>query len=271
MTNASGKANEGTIKGTIGAAIEAGDLGAAVAAALAAVKARPADQGARLLLIDLMIVAGEHERADRQADILANLAPDMALGVSLLRGRLRAADARAAWFATGAVPSFPDGPTARDEAAMRLGVAAHASEGVAEALEALTAMSETGGVLIDGSEPASFRDADDGVPHALELLGGNGSYVWVDWARVVSLRFEPVRAVRDLVWRPAQLETVEGAASEIVVCTTYHCTDATDAERLGRETNWDERGGVTRGRGQKLFLHGDETALALDVTSIERG
>ena len=251
-------------------AIEAGDLEAALAGALAAVKAAPGDQGARLLLIDTLIVSGEFERADRQADILGNLAPDMALGLSLLRGRLRACEARRAWFEEAAVPAFPDGPTERDEAAMRLGVAMRAGDGIAEALEALTAISETDGVSVDGQAPAAFRDADDRVPHALELLGGNGSYVWVDWARIASLTFEPPRAVRDLAWRPARLETADGAVSDVVVCATYHAPNASDAERLGRETGWDERNGVVCGRGQKTFLAGEEIALALEMSSLRR-
>lgn len=110
MTNATG---------SVSALIDAGDLQGAVSAALSVVKQRPTDGAARRRLIDLLIVSGDFERADKQADILSKTIPDMMVGLALLRGRLRAADARAAWFETGAVPAFPDGPSANDQLAMK--------------------------------------------------------------------------------------------------------------------------------------------------------
>ncbi len=95
---------------SVSALIDAGNLRGAVDAGLAAVKQNPTDALARRLLIDLLIVSGDFERADKQAAILANTLPDLALRLTMLRGRLRAADARAAWFETGAVPAFPRGP-----------------------------------------------------------------------------------------------------------------------------------------------------------------
>ena len=248
-------------------ALDRGDLDGALAAALAGVKAAPGDRAARGLLIDLLIVAGDHERADRQADILSNLAPDLAVGLSLLRGHLRAAEARRAWFEEGAVPSFPDGPTERDELAMRLGVALRAGEDVEAALAALSGASETP-VALDGASPVPFRDADDRVPHAVEVLGGNGAYVWVDLARIERIELAPPRVVRDLAWRPARMRLRDGAESDVVLAMLYHAAGATAAERLGRETNWDESGPVPFGRGQKAFLAGDEAVYAADLRSM---
>ena len=253
---------------TASEALERGDLDAAVAAALSGVRAAPDDRDARALLIDLLIVAGEHERADRQADILSNLAPDLAVGLSLLRGYLRAAEARRAWFEEGAVPAFPDGPSERDELALRLGVALRDSGDASEALNALAERSETT-VTVNGGRPVPFRDADDRVPHAVEVLGGNGSYVWVDLGRIERVEFAPPRVVRDLAWRPARMRLRDGAESDVVLAMTYHAANPTPAERLARETNWDEERAIPLGRGQKAFLAGDEAVYAADLRRLE--
>ena len=254
--------------GAIEEAVARGDLAAAIDGAIAAVRAAPNDRSARSLLIDLLILSGDRERADRQADILNNLAPDLAVGISLLRGRLRAAEARETWFARGAVPDFPDGPTERDEAAMRLAVALREGDGVAEALASLTERSETA-AAVNGGAVAPFRDADDRLPHALEILGGNGAYVWIDLARIERVEFDPPRTLRDLAWRPARLRLRDGAESDVVIPMTYHAADPTVAERLARETNWDDRHGAALGRGQKAFLAGDEAVFANDLRRIE--
>jgi type VI secretion system protein ImpE len=252
--------------------LDQGHVSAAVDAALAQVKSAPKDEDARRLLIDLLIVDGDFERADRQADILANTAGALTLGMVLLRGRLRAAKAREAWFTQGAAPAFPEGPTARDEQAMRLGVAMRDGGGaVAKELEALTRVSETDTLVINGNPIAGFRDADDRVPHAFEVLCSDGSYMWVDFDLVERVEFSPAGAVRDLIWRPAKLTLKSGSQTEIVICATYFSSSQDDSEKLARSTGWNELpGGVMAGQGQKTFLAGDDALLALDLVSVAR-
>ncbi len=251
--------------------LESGNVGAAVEAALAQVKELPGDSDARRLLVDLLIVAGDFERADKQADILSKTVPDLTLGMSLLRGRLRAANARSAWFSEGAVPAFPEGPTERDKLAMEVAIAQRGGDdaAAAAALQSLTAVSETGPIAVNGTTVDGFRDADDRVPHALEVLCTDGSYMWVDHALVEKVAFAPVKSVRDLAWRPATLALKEGSETEVVVCATYFAPDATDAHKLARETDWTElAGGVAAGKGQKAYLSGDDALYALDLQTI---
>ncbi len=61
-----------------GDAFRAGNLTAALAAATAGVKAAPRDAGARWLLAELLVFAGEVERADRILDAAALEAPSPA-------------------------------------------------------------------------------------------------------------------------------------------------------------------------------------------------
>jgi type VI secretion system protein ImpE len=245
---------------------------AAVDAALAQVKAAPKDEDARRLLIDLLIVDGDFERADRQADILANTAGALTLGMVLLRGRLRAAKAREAWFTLGAVPAFPEGPTARDQQAMQLGVALRGGGAdIAKALQDMTRISESQSLVINGAPAAGFRDADDRVPHAFEVLCSDGSYMWVDFDLVERVDFSPAGAVRDLIWRPAKLTLTNGSQTDVVICATYFSAAQDDSEKLARSTGWIEMpGGVVAGQGQKTFLAGDDAVCALDIASVAR-
>lgn len=251
--------------------VESGDVKGAVDAALAAVKAQPANVDARRLLIDLLIVAGDFERADKQADILSKTSVELALGMGLLRGRLRAASARIAWFREEAVPAFPEGPTPRDEAAIQLAIARRTDDGVAEALASTTALSETAGITANGAAVESFRDADDRIPHALEVLCTNGSYMWVDFDLIENVDFAEVKAVRDLVWRPTKLTLRDGSETDVVTCATYYADSPSDGELLARVTDWvDGADGVVTGRGQKAFLAGDEAIYAADLASLTK-
>ncbi|MBA8879744.1 type VI secretion system accessory protein TagJ [Phyllobacterium myrsinacearum] len=252
--------------------IDAGDLQGAINAALSTVKQRPRDDAARRLLIDLLIVSGDFERADKQADILSQTVPDMTVGLALLRGRLRAADARVAWFETGAVPAFPDGPSENDQLAMKNALVIEKSATGTNG-EATTPFPENviqGSVKIDGRTAASFRDLDDRIPHAIEILNTNGTYMWIDFNRINRIEFQPVQSIRDLTWRHALLTLRDDSQSEIVMPATYFSRDVSDAMKLGRETDWAEAGGgLFAGKGQKCLLVDDDVIGLLDVTSIE--
>ncbi|MBA8903605.1 type VI secretion system accessory protein TagJ [Phyllobacterium sp. P30BS-XVII] len=263
MTNATGSVSN---------LIESGDLQGAINVALSIAKIRPTDDAARRLLIDLLIVSGDFERADKQADILSKTIPDLAMGLALLRGRLRASDARAAWFETGAVPAFPDGPSEHDQLAMKNALVLEKSVTGTNG-EATTPFPENvihGSVKIDGRTATSFRDLDDRIPHAIEILNTNGTYMWIDFNRINRIEFQPVQSVRDLTWRQALLTLRDDSQSEVIMPATYFSRDVSDAMKLGRETDWVEAGGgLFAGKGQKCLLVDDDVIGLLDIMSIE--
>lgn len=257
----------------IGAAVAEGDIAQAVEKALDHVKKRPTDTDARRLLIDVLVLDGDFARADKQAEIVQNTSSDLALGMTLLRGRLRAADARRNWFADGAVPAFPGGPTERDELALKLGIAMRQDD-LADAEAALALLAEksvTDQLMINEKPVSAFRDADDRLPHAFEVLCSDGSYMWVDFARIDEIAFEPVTTLRDLVWRRAKLSLDDGSQTDVVVCATYLGADETDAHKLGQATDWAEaKGGAVTGLGQKTYLNDDDLITALELQTFGR-
>lgn len=235
-------------------------------------KARPSDQEARHLYIDLLVLSGEYERADNQCSLAATLSPDATMGFALLRNELRAMAAREAWFASGAVPEFPQGPSQLDQLALRLGIA-HREGNARDARAALDALENLRGehpLIWNGKAISDFRDLDDRIPHALEVIMTGGAYLWIDFAKIAALSIEPIARPRDLAFRRAELSLIDGAAASVLLPAVYHGTGKDAKLRLGRETEWiEEATGITTGRGQRCFLAGDELVSFHDTHSLE--
>lgn len=96
-----------------------------------------------------------------------------------------------------------------------------------------------------------------------------GSYLWIDFSRITAVRIEPIARPRDLAFRRAELELVDGASAPVLLPAIYHGTTGAKL-LLGRETEWvDEATGITTGRGQKCFLAGDDLVSFHDLKSLE--
>jgi len=261
-----------TDTGTIGTLLGEDRLDDAVAFAIGALKSRPQDMSGRLLLIDLLILSGDYARADAQAEIAARLNPGEAVGLARLRGLLRGMEARRMWHAEGAVPAFPNGPSALDQIALRLNLALREgdADGAAALLAELEAARGALSATVDGGAVDDLRDLDDRLPHAVEAVTDGGSYLWIDWARIASLRLAPATRPRDLAWRRATLELRDGSQAEVLLALIYEAEDPTPAERLGRVTEWqDAAGGLVTGRGQRCLLAGEEVRVLGECATIE--
>ncbi len=84
--------------GRAGDLYRAGQLAAAIDAAVQAVKAEPADLSARWLLAELLIIGGEFDRADGQLDTVMSLDAGAAATVVPVRHLLRGETARRDFF-----------------------------------------------------------------------------------------------------------------------------------------------------------------------------
>jgi type VI secretion system protein ImpE len=261
-----------TLSESIARALSENALDEALDAAKAHLKSNPSDKEGRNLYIDLLVLAGDYERADNQCGLAVTFAPDATMGFALLRNELRGMAARDAWFATGAVPEFPQGPSELDRIAIRVGIA-HRMGDSAEAKAELARLEELRGergLVLNGKRVSDFRDLDDRTPHALEVIMTGGAYLWVDFAKIAGLTIEPIARPRDLAFRRAELSLIDGAVAPVLLPAIYHGTGTDDLLRLGRETDWvEEPTGITTGRGQRCFLAGDDLASFHDTESLE--
>ena len=261
-----------TLSASIAQSLSDNALDEALEEVKAHLKARPSDQEARHLYIDLLVLAGEYERADNQCSLAATLSPDATMGFALLRNELRAMAARDAWFVSGAVPEFPQGPSELDKLALRLGIADRDGN-AADAKAALDALETVRGerpLIWNGKAISDFRDLDDRIPHALEVIMTGGAYLWIDFAKISAVSIEPIARPRDLAFRRAELSLIDGAAASVLLPAVYYGTGKDAALKLGRETEWvEEESGITTGRGQRCFLAGDELVSFHDTQSLE--
>ena len=252
-----------------------GRLADAVLAANAAVRTAPTDLGARVLLAELLLFAGNLERVDTLLDAGADIDPSAAVVLAEFRQLLRGEVARRQLLTDGRVPEFLGEPTETQRCALAALVALRAGD--APGAAALAGAAEAARVRpsgsMDGRAFDDLRDADDLLAGSFEVLTTTGKYFWVSAERVSLLALHPPRRPRDLYWRRATMEVADGPDGEVYLPATYAAADAqslSDALRLGRETDWRQEGeaGPVRGVGARTFLLGEDAATLMELTTL---
>lgn len=124
---------------------------------------------------------------------------------------------------------------------------------------------------VNGEEVEDFRDYNDLTSCVFEVII-KGSYAWLPFEQVESVKFLERQSLRDLYWRQAEVEMTNGTAGEMFFPSLYagsHKSDD-DGVRLGRMTVWDEaEGGIYIGSGIRIFAVGGEYKALPDLESIE--
>lgn len=245
----------------------AGRLREAIEDQVLAVKAAPIDHAKRLFLFELLLFAGDLDRARRQIDAVEFKDADLDAATSVYRKLLDAEQARRDVLARGTAPGFfgepPEHLRLRVEAISRLreGRPAEASEALARANEAIPAFT---GRLNDLPFQA-LRDADDLFAGVLEVMA-HGRYFWVGLEQVRLVTMKAPRFPRDLLFIPAHLE-LDDEQGDIFLPALYPGShDHTDDQvKLGRMTDWKElEGGAMLGVGLHTFLRDDDAIGLLE-------
>ncbi len=245
--------------------LRAGDLPGLRALFAARVRAEPGQAAHRVDMADVLIVAGDLERADTHLSLASDQDTSLGLAVALTRQLLRAATARIETFEQRRPPELVT------EADPAITAALAILAGVGDAEPASDA-AELGGTL-NGERFTGLRDGDGRTPTVLEILTSTGKYCWVSFADIASLKVQKAERLRDLVWRPAELEVRGGPTGIVYLPAIYHAAadEMTDAHRLGRATDWVEEGETVRGLGLRTWLVGEEAVTLDDVVELAVG
>jgi type VI secretion system protein ImpE len=256
---------------------EAGRLQAAIDAQLQIVRSAPLDAGKRTFLFELLVFAGDLDRAGQQLAVLGQETNERGWGASVYQNLLAAEQTRRKVFAGQARPEvFLDAP---DFMAARWHALEHFTRGTAEAtaagLEKLRESDAAAPVIrgtLNDRPVEGLRDADDLLAPILEVMLLR-DYIWVPWSQVRELTVEPPKHPRDLVWTPASLVLTDGEERRAYLPALYPNTHlaADEQVKLGRLTDWvvPEGEGPVRGVGQHLLVAGEADFGLLEVRRFE--
>lgn len=250
--------------------LRAGDLDGARRALVEVVRAKPADEQARMFLFQLLCIAGEWDKAHNQLNLLAQLSPEAQM-LSVAYGQAIAAERERAQVFAGA-------------ARLKLLVASEWAEGLADAIEhrasgrvaegdaardrAFEDAPDTPGSL-DGLRFDWIADADSRFGPAFEAIIG-GRYGLVAFDTVAGISSEGPKDLRDTVWYPVQLAFRSGQSVAALLPARYPGSETADdaTERLGRATGWRDTAWGQVGSGQHLWAL--STGGDRDLLSVRR-
>jgi len=220
-----------------------GRLREAITALGEELRSNPLDVKRRTFLFELLLFAGEYDRAEKQLDLLAEGGSSAAAGGLLYKSALHAERTRQAMFANLEYPR--------------------------------TATGEAPSGICDGTQFTELLDADPRIGTNLEVFLA-GSYTWVPMRYLRRLELVAPVKLRDLVWAPARLETskdfpVQDIGEVLVpVLAPQSFKHSDEIVQLGRECAWepDEQYGEIP-FGAKTFLVDGEDKPLLELRHIE--
>jgi type VI secretion system protein ImpE len=173
----------------------------------------PLDAKRRTFLFELLLFAGEYDRAEKQLEVLAGAGADAAAGTLLYRSALYAERTRQDMFSRKQTPALE----LRDQPAG----------------------------ICDGQPFRDFEDSDPRIGPNLEVYIA-GTYTWIPFAYLRKVEIEPPVDLRDLMWARARVETTpefrlqdlgEVLIPAICPLSSHH---AEESVQLGRESVWEE-------------------------------
>ena len=220
-----------------------GKLREAITALGEELRSNPLDTKRRTFLFELLLFAGEYDRAEKHLDVLAEQSAETAAGSLLYKSALHAERTRAGMFLGAAIPAEAQEP---------------APSG-----------------CWNGTEFSEMCDSDPRIGANLEVFLA-GSYTWIPMRYITKLEIEPAANLRDLMWIPARLETSSDFRLQDIgdVLLPALCPLSSrhrdDSVRLGRESAWelDEGYGEIPFGAKMMQIDGTDVPL-LSLRSVE--
>ena len=221
---------------------QAGQLDEAIAALGAEVRDNPTDTQRRTFLFELLCFAGQYDRAEKQLAVLGQGSPDTQMGMLVYQSALHAERLRQHMFEQ---ESYPGGAAPRPV---------------------------TG--TLNGQRFESLTDADPRIGARLELFAA-GQYTWLPFEQVASVKAQPPKRLRDLLWASALVRTAEQykgvELGEVMLpaLAPLSWRHADGNVRLGRVTEWQALDdGAEVPVGQKMLLVDGEEFPILELREL---
>lgn len=223
----------------------AGELVEAIQALTEEVRQEPLDARKRTFLFELLCFAGDFDRGEKQLEVLAQGGKNAELGVLLYRAALHAERERKKFFE---------------------------SKAFLETSGAAFGKSPMG--TFNGRPFQAITDADPRIGPRLEIFLAD-RYLWVPFEHIVSIRMQPPKRLRDLLWAPTlvtnspQFKGRDLGEVLVPVLSPFTSTHPDDSVRLGRATVWEETDGLEVPFGQKMLLIDGEESPLLELRELD--
>lgn len=262
--------------------LAASRLDDAISALQEQLRESPANTDLRALLIELLCINNDLERADEQLGFLMKHHPELGVGTINLRQLIRAQQARRAFHQGLACNDIVIECTpVTDQAASSNGADRSAAAKALLAIQYHIANADNDAATSAALEleehrapswfwldtadtdPVPVRDCDDSLNSYLEGLGTDGKYYLWSWQRIDSVDIAPPATLLERVWRRASVVLDDGRQGEVFLPMSYVNSHSAH-QRLGRESDWHARTPrFVTGQGQKMLLAGED-AIALN-------
>lgn len=222
--------------------IEAGQVRQALEALAGQLRNHPTDLAARITMFEALCIAGELDRAEKHLNLLAGANEQAKIGAILYFSAIHAERERHAMYKAQAFPKS-------------------------------IANSKVSGTL-NGKPFTDIRDADNDLGARIEVFGA-GSYMWVQFEHIASIRIEKPKNLRDTLWTPAFIKTgprFQGTdMGEVLLPAIYpfSFTYPDESVWLGRQTLWVEDEGTSYPLGQKMLLVDGQEIPFLEIRMLE--
>jgi type VI secretion system protein ImpE len=252
---------------------KAGQLPEAIAAQTQEVKAHPADHSRRLFLFELLVFAGDLDRARRQIEAIDYGDMELDAAVLAYRKLVEVEATRRQLFTTVVKPNFlappPEHVSIRLEAFQKFRDKEIQTAGQLFEQAAAAAPAVQG--TLNGKNFESLRDCDDLFATVLEVVA-QGVYSWIPLEQIETVNVKPPRFPRDLLWPQAEVSLKAGSTGNVFLLALYpNSHEHPDNQvKLGRKTDWKTlENGPTLGAGVRTFLAGDDPVSLLEWRQLQ--
>lgn len=249
-----------------------GEIAHAIERLIAEVRQNPTDAARRTFLFELLCFAGEWTRAERQLDAIPSGSANAELARQVYKSNLRAMQDRVKLHAEGLAPHFLNEPPAYvDKLLTALNRLREGNDTEAQTLldevedERPAIPGTTGEQTFD-----DFRDYDDLCAPVLEAFVKD-KYTWLPLEHLKSLEIARPATLRDLIWTQARIETHTGTMAEVYIPALYAGSEGHENAqvKLGRMTDWAQRGTVQIAQGLRVFLVGGEEKTLFELGKLQ--
>ncbi len=235
------------------------------------IKVSPKDAGLRSAFIELLCINGDYERADEQLMQSIKLYPEYLAGASQLRHLVKAAQARKD-FTLGAASATVLGgseETMKSLVALNLSLTQNELDQASKLTLNMENSRVTKELLVNGTSYSDVRDIDDRLGGYIELFSSAGNYFLVPISDINTLEMKPANSLLENIWRPVEFDINGLGEGEGHMPLTY-IDSQTDAQKLGRETDWKQIGSedIYIGLGQKCWLVGEMALPIFDIQTL---